>query len=63
MRAPPLSSADSTMTAFAPVNGFQRTTRLVGLQGFVVADVQRAGERLDLQVGLLRAPPRAPLRR
>jgi transposase len=28
-------------------------TRLVGLQGFVVTEVQRAGERLDLQVELL----------
>jgi transposase len=28
-------------------------TRLVGLQGFVVTEVQRVGERLDLQVELL----------
>jgi transposase len=30
-----------------------RATRLVGLDGIVVTEVQRSGERLDLQVELL----------
>jgi hypothetical protein len=39
-------------------------TRLVGLQGFVVTEVQRVGERLDLQVELLARRRRVcPLRR
>jgi transposase len=37
-------------------------TRLVGLQGFVVTDVQQAGEQLDLQVELLGAPTAVALR-
>jgi hypothetical protein len=36
-------------------------TRLVGLDGVVVTEVQRAGEQFDLQVEpLSRAPPAAP---